>query len=82
MFFLFSLCKPVPFSKSAFAPLGAYQDLTATYLAKRGGAKGCFWNQDVEALARGAGLLVDRTFSVLPGGLFRMLECVPNGERQ
>lgn len=46
----------------------------------RGGAKGCFWNQDVEALCRGAGLTVVRSSPALPGGLFRTLECVPARE--
>ncbi|CAN0460323.1 unnamed protein product, partial [Laminaria digitata] len=64
-------------SKSGFGPLAAYQDLTASYLADRGGAKGCFWNQGVEALARGAGLRVERSSPALPGGLFRTLECIP-----
>eukprot|EP00904_Undaria_pinnatifida_P008810 jgi/Undpi1/5059/HiC_scaffold_19.g08411.m1 len=49
-------------------------DVTASYLADKGGAKGCFWNQDVEGLARGAGLRVERSSPALPGGLFRTLE--------
>lgn len=68
----FNLC-----SKSDFGPLAAYQDLTASFLVNKGGAKGCFWNQDVEALCRGAGLEVVRSSPALAGGLFRTLECVP-----
>lgn len=64
-------------SKSKFGPMAAYQDLTASYLAEKGGGKGCFWNQDVEALCRGAGLEVVRSSPALVGGLFRTLECVP-----
>ncbi|CAN0392594.1 unnamed protein product [Hapterophycus canaliculatus] len=63
--------------RSKFSPLAAYQDLTASYLAEKGGAKGCFWNQDVEALCQGAGLEVVRSSPALVGGLFRTLECVP-----
>lgn len=46
----------------------------------RGGGKGCFWNQDVEALCLGAGLTVVRSSPALLGGLFRTLECVPARE--
>lgn len=64
-------------SKSDFAPLSAYQDLSASFLVGVGAAKGCFWNQDVEALARGAGLRVQNSQPALLGGVFRTLECVP-----
>lgn len=70
----FALSTP---SKSDFAPLSAYQGLTASFLVGVGAAKGCFWNQDVEALARGAGLRVQSSQPALPGGVFRSLECVP-----
>ncbi|CBN74913.1 conserved unknown protein [Ectocarpus siliculosus] len=77
------VCKPagrvllLENSKSDFGPLAAYQDLTASFLVNKGGAKGCFWNQDVEALCRGAGLEVVRSSPALAGGLFRTLECAP-----
>ncbi|CAM9948909.1 unnamed protein product [Pylaiella littoralis] len=78
------VCKPegrvllLENSKSGFGPLASYQDLTASYLANKGGGKGCFWNQDVEALCRGVGLTVVRSSPALPGGVFRALECVPS----
>ncbi|CAM9577230.1 unnamed protein product, partial [Ectocarpus fasciculatus] len=77
------VCKPsgrvllLENSKSDFGPLAAYQDLTASFLVNKGGAKGCFWNQDVEALCRGAGLEVVRSSPALAGGVFRTLECAP-----
>lgn len=64
-------------SKSNFGPLAAYQDATAAYIASAGG-KGCFWNQDVEELARGAGLRIKSSRPAFPGGLFRVLECEPS----
>lgn len=61
-------------SRSKQPLLGAYQDLTAQTLARDFGGKGCVWNQDVEALARQAGLRVVEARPIA-GGLFTMLEC-------
>ncbi|CAM9462869.1 unnamed protein product [Discosporangium mesarthrocarpum] len=75
------VCKPggkvllLENSKSSFAPLAAYQDLTASAVASAG--KGCFWNQDVDSLARDGGLQVIQSSAALSGGLFRALECTP-----
>jgi ubiquinone/menaquinone biosynthesis C-methylase UbiE len=46
----------VEHSRSSFAPLGWYQNLTAGAVAAT--AKGCVWNQDVPALLQAAGLRV------------------------
>jgi len=54
--------------------LGAYQDATAQTLARDFGGKGCVWNQDVEALARDAGLRVVEARPIA-GGVFSLLEC-------
>lgn len=61
-------------SRSKQPLLGAYQDATAQTLARDFGGKGCVWNQDVEALARQAGLRVVESRPIA-GGLFTMLEC-------
>jgi hypothetical protein len=60
-------------ARSAFAPLGAYQDATADAVAA--GGKGCRWNQDVLALLPAAGLRVVATAPAL-GGLLRSIEAV------
>jgi methyltransferase OMS1 len=60
-------------SRSDWAPLGAYQDVTADVLAKFGG-KGCKWNQAVDSMARGAGLRVE-SITRGKGGLFALVEC-------
>jgi len=60
-------------SRSDLAPLAAYQDATASVVARNGG-KGCVYNQDVPKLAQAAGLQVVGKKS-LAGGLFTMLEC-------
>ncbi|KAG5185215.1 S-adenosyl-L-methionine-dependent methyltransferase [Tribonema minus] len=61
-------------SKSEVPLLGAYQDLTAGALSRI--SKGCVWNQDVEALARSAGLTVVHSYKCA-AGLFRAVECTP-----
>lgn len=60
-------------SRSDLAPIAAYQDATASVVARNGG-KGCVYNQDVPKLAQAAGLQVMGRKS-LAGGLFTMLEC-------
>ena len=59
-------------SRSTIAPLGWYQDVTSSAIAKTGG-KACVWNQDVINLARKAGLEVVTATPVL-GGVFMLLE--------
>jgi methyltransferase OMS1 len=55
--------------------LGAYVDATADFVAKNGG-KGCRYDQDVEALARSAGLRVVRS-ERFGGGFFGSFELAP-----
>ena len=57
------------------ALLGAYVDATAGAVAKYGG-KGCRYDQDVEALARAAGLRVVRS-ERFGGGFFGSFELAP-----
>ena len=57
------------------ALLGAYVDATAGFVAKNGG-KGCRYDQDVEALARAAGLRVVRS-ERFGGGFFGSFELAP-----
>ena len=57
------------------ALLGAYVDATASTVAKYGG-KGCRYDQDVEALARSAGLRVVRS-ERFGGGFFGSFELAP-----
>ena len=57
------------------ALLGAYVDATAGAVAKYGG-KGCRYDQDVEALARSAGLRVVRS-ERFGGGFFGSFELAP-----
>jgi len=57
-------------SRSGFAPLSWYQDITADAVAANG--KGCYWNQDLDALLREAGLHAVRQDSQL-GGLIRLV---------
>ena len=57
------------------ALLGAYVDATADFVAKNGG-KGCRYDQDVEALARAAGLRVVRS-ERFGGGFFGSFELAP-----
>ena len=54
---------------------GAYVDATAGFVAKNGG-KGCRYDQDVEALARAAGLRVVRS-ERFGGGFFGSFELAP-----
>ena len=54
---------------------GAYVDATAGAVAKYGG-KGCRYDQDVEALARAAGLRVVRS-ERFGGGFFGSFELAP-----
>ena len=54
---------------------GAYVDATAGFVAKNGG-KGCRYDQDVEALARAAGLRVVRS-ERFGGGFFGSFELSP-----
>ena len=55
--------------------IGAYVDATAGAVAKYGG-KGCRYDQDVEALARAAGLRVVRS-ERFGGGFFGSFELAP-----
>jgi ubiquinone/menaquinone biosynthesis C-methylase UbiE len=66
-------------SRSSNALLGAYQDLTASFIADNGG-KGCRWNQDVIALVKEAGLEILEA-KPISGGLFVLIEarCAPAG---
>ena len=57
------------------ALLGAYVDATADFVAKNGG-KGCRYDQDVEALARAAGLRVVGS-ERFGGGFFGSFELAP-----
>eukprot|EP00891_Asterochloris_glomerata_P008660 jgi/Astpho2/8660/Aster-05133 len=57
-------------SRSAFEPLGRYQDATAPAVAATG--KGCKWNQDIPALLRVAGLQAQRMQPSL-GGLITLV---------
>ena len=57
------------------ALLGAYVDATAGFVANNGG-KGCRYDQDVEALARAAGLRVVRS-ERFGGGFFGSFELAP-----
>ena len=61
------------------ALLGAYVDATAGAVAKYGG-KGCRYDQDVEALARAAGLRVVRS-ERFGGGFFGSFELAPAAPR-
>ena len=61
------------------ALLGAYVDATAGAVAKYGG-KGCRYDQDVEALARSAGLRVVRS-ERFGGGFFGSFELAPGAPR-
>eukprot|EP00624_Nannochloropsis_granulata_P004426 evm.model.NODE_31977_length_99932_cov_29.870142.7 len=61
-------------SRSDLQPLAAYQDATASVVARIGG-KLCVYNQDVPKLAQAAGLQVMRKEKIA-GGLFTMLECM------
>ena len=54
---------------------GAYVDATAGFVAQNGG-KGCRYDQDVEALARAAGLRVVRS-ERFGGGFFGSFELAP-----
>ena len=54
---------------------GAYVDATAGFVANNGG-KGCRYDQDVEALARSAGLRVVRS-ERFGGGFFGSFELAP-----
>ena len=54
---------------------GAYVDATAGFVAKNGG-KGCRYDQDVEALARAAGLRVVGS-ERFGGGFFGSFELAP-----
>ena len=58
-------------TRSDFAPLAAYQDMTASAVAAS--SKGCAWNQDVLAMLQPAGLRLVRATPAL-GGLVRCIE--------
>jgi hypothetical protein len=58
-------------TRSDFAPLAAYQDMTASAVAAS--SKGCLWNQDVLAMLQPAGLRLVQATPAL-GGLVRCIE--------
>lgn len=63
-------------SRSAFGPLGWYQDVTAPAVAATG--KGCRWNDDVPALVRAAGLQIQQAEPHVGGLIVSLVAIKPS----